>query len=77
MSQQQEALSKLRNFASNPDSDTHKIFTLEEAKQIVEYIRDLEAIRTMAGAVTQGPALYDLRMAARSLPIVGEGSLDG
>ena len=67
MSQQQDALAKLRSFACNPDVDTHKIFTREEAKQIVEYIRDLEHIRTLAGSVTQGPGIYDLRKTVREL----------
>jgi hypothetical protein len=63
MSQQDSALQKLLEFANNADGDTHKIFTVEEAKLIAEYIRDL---RSLAGVVTPGLAFADIRKQANA-----------
>lgn len=58
MSQQDQAIEKLLNFANNADGDTHKIFTVEEAKLLAEYIRDM---RSLAGVVMPGLAFADIR----------------
>lgn len=61
MNQNEEALAKLLQFADNADGDTHKIFTVEEAKALAEFIRDM---RSLAGVVMPGLAFADIRKQA-------------
>lgn len=55
---QNTAIAKLTKFAENSEGTTHLIFTVEEARLIVEYISEL---RACAGTVSSGPSFADIR----------------